>query len=191
MSDTALILKVLEFAAERHRTQLRKGLGRTPYINHPIQVASLLANDAGESDRVLLAAAILHDVVEDTVSSVQERAELEALISERFGNEILSLIIEVTDDKTLEKKQRKRLQVERALGISTRAKKLKIADKIMNVRDITNDPPVDWSMQRITDYFDWAENVVNRLRGVNITLEQLFDESLKTGRSKYASEKTG
>jgi guanosine-3',5'-bis(diphosphate) 3'-pyrophosphohydrolase len=101
MSDTALILKVLEFAAERHRTQLRKGLGRTPYINHPIQVASLLANDAGESDPVMLAAAILHDVVEDTVNSVEERDELEALISENFGDEILSLILEVTDDKTL------------------------------------------------------------------------------------------
>ena len=76
MSDTSLLLKALEFAAVRHRSQFRKGLDRIPYINHPIQVASLLANAAGETDLILLAAAILHDVVEDTVDSVEERDDL-------------------------------------------------------------------------------------------------------------------
>ena len=185
MSDTSLILKALEFAAVRHRTQLRKGLGRTPYINHPIQVASLLANDAGETDPVLLAAAILHDVIEDTVDSVQARDELISSIARIFGEEILFLTLEVTDDKTLEKKERKRLQVENASHKSVNAKKLKIADKIMNLRDIAENPPEDWQLQRISDYFDWAENVVAGLRGVNAKLEQLFDDSLAKGRIKY------
>ena len=185
MSDTSLILKALEFAAGRHKAQVRKGLDRIPYINHPIQVANLLANDAGETDPVLLAAAILHDVIEDTVDSVDEKDELITIISGIFGEEILLLTLEVTDDKTLEKKERKRLQVENASHKSLRARKLKIADKIMNLRDITNNPPTDWSIERITAYFDWAEDVVAGLRGVNIKLEALFDESLSNGRARY------
>ena len=185
MSDTSLVLKALEFAAARHRTQLRKGLDRTPYINHPIQVASLLANFAGETDPVLLAAAILHDVIEDTVDSVKERDELISIISAKFGEEILVLTLEVTDDKTLDKKERKRLQVVNAPHKSDNAKKLKIADKIMNLLDITEKPPADWDLQRISDYFDWANNVVTGLRGVNTKLDYMFDECLSGGRLKY------
>jgi guanosine-3',5'-bis(diphosphate) 3'-pyrophosphohydrolase len=185
MSDTALILKALEFAAGRHRTQFRKGLDRTPYINHPIQVASLLANDADETDPVLISAAILHDVIEDTVNSVEERDELISILSGIFGEEILLLTMEVTDDKTLEKRERKRLQVVNASHKSVNARKLKIADKIMNLRDITDNPPADWPLQRITDYFNWAEDVVAGLRGVNKKLEEMFDEVLARGRSKY------
>ena len=184
-SDKALILKALEFAAERHRTQFRKGLDRTPFINHPVQVASLLANDAGETDTDLLAAAILHDVIEDTVSSVAEKNELVQTMHEIFGTSITSIALEVTDDKTIEKKDRKRLQVENAPFVSLRAKKLRIADKIMNIRDITANPPEDWTLQRIADYFDWAEKVVAGLRGVNLKLEMMFDESLARGRMKY------
>jgi guanosine-3',5'-bis(diphosphate) 3'-pyrophosphohydrolase len=185
MSDTALILKALEFAADRHRSQFRKGLDKTPFINHPIQVASLLANEAGESDPVLLTAAILHDVIEDTVNSVEERDNLAELIARMFGDEVLSLTMEVTDDKTLDKKERKRLQVENASHKSVNARKLKIADKIMNLRDIAVNPPADWPLRRISEYFDWAENVVAGLRGVNDKLERMFDESLVNGRSKY------
>lgn len=185
MSDTSLILKALEFAAGRHRSQFRKGLDRTPYINHPIQVASLLANDAGETDTELLVAAILHDVIEDTVNSVEERDELIGVISGMFGESILALTLEVTDDKTLEKQERKRLQVENASHKSLNAKKLKIADKIMNLRDITYNHPADWQLQRISDYFDWAEDVVAGLRGINIKLEAIFDQTLTKGRSKY------
>jgi len=185
MNNIALNLKALEFAAFRHRSQVRKGKDRTPYINHPIQVANLLVNEAGEYDPVLISAAILHDVVEDTVNTVGERAELIDQISVIFGEEILSITLEVTDDKTLDKKERKRLQVENASHKSDKAKKLKIADKIMNVRDITDNPPDDWSMQRITEYLEWAEKVVAGLRGVNHKLEELFDECLDNARKKY------
>jgi len=180
-----MILKALEFAAVRHRTQKRKGADQSPYINHPIQVASLLANEGGEKDPVLLIAAILHDVVEDTVDTIEEKQELISQISEIFGQQVLSLTLEVSDDKSLEKHERKRLQVEQAPHKSDNAKRLKIADKIMNVRDITNNPPTWWSLQRILDYFDWAEKVVAGLRGVNKRLEEMFDETLKIGRAKY------
>ena len=187
MNDIALILKALNFAALRHRTQLRKGEDKTPYINHPISVANLLANEAGEKDSILLTAAILHDVIEDTVNSVEERDVLINQISEIFGEQIISLTLEVTDDKTLEKKVIKQLQIEEANHKSDNAKKLKIADKIMNVRDITTNPPAGWSLERIVDYLDWSAKVVAGLRGVNKQLEKLFDDCLAEGRLKYGS----
>lgn len=185
MDDVGLILRALEFAVRRHRTQKRKGEEQSPYINHPIQVANLLANEGEEKDPVLLTAAILHDVIEDTVNTQQDKQELIDQISEIFGEQTLSLTLEVTDDKSLEKQERKRLQIEQAPHKSDNAKKLKIADKIMNVRDITNNPPTWWSVQRIKEYFDWAEKVVAGLRGVNKKLEDKFDECLKEGRAKY------
>jgi GTP diphosphokinase / guanosine-3',5'-bis(diphosphate) 3'-diphosphatase len=189
MEDIALVLKALDFAALRHRNQFRKGSDRVPYINHPIQVASLLANEAGETDSALLAAAILHDVVEDTVESTQEKLELIDELKNKFGNEIMELTLEVTDDKSLDKKMRKQLQIDHAIHKSANAKKLKIADKIMNVRDITNNPPSDWPLERIIDYLDWSGKVVAGLRGVNIHLEKLFDECIKEGRFKYQKER--
>ena len=185
MEDIAIVMKALNFASHRHRNQFRKGARKIPYINHPIQVANLLVNDGGENDSVLIAAAFLHDVIEDTVDNATERQELINEMSDIFNKEIMSVTLEVTDDKTLEKKVRKQLQIEDADHKSVRAKKLKIADKIMNIRDITNNPPSDWPIERIIEYLDWSEKVVAGLRGVNIRLEYLFDESLKIGRSKY------
>jgi len=185
MDDISLILKALEFAAIRHRKQFRKGKDKSPYINHPIQVANLLANEGGEKDQVLLAAAILHDIVEDTVETEKEKKILIENIRDMFGDEVLSVTLEVTDDKGLSKEERKRLQVEHAPGLSERAKKLKIADKIANVRDITINPPRRWSVGRITKYLDWSAKVVEGLRGVNKKLEDLFDETLLAGRQKY------
>lgn len=183
--DVGLILRALEFAARRHRTQKRKGEDKSPYINHPIQVANLLANEVGEKDPILLTAAILHDVVEDTVDTPEEKQELIKQISELFGEHVLSLTLGVTDDKSLEKQERKRLQIEQAPHKSDNAKKLKIADKIMNVRDVTTNPPVGWTLQRILEYFDWAEKVVAGLKGVNKKLDDKFNECLIKGRAKY------
>lgn len=185
MEGVPLIIKALEFAAHRHRNQIRKGAEKTPYINHPIQVAGLLVNKAGEKDPVLISSAFLHDVIEDTVSTEEEKLELINSIRETFGEEVLSVTMEVTDDKSLDIKERKRMQVEHAPLMSDRARKLKIADKIMNLRDLSSNPPEDWSYQRILEYHDWAESVVAGLRGVNIKLESLFDETLKAGRLKY------
>jgi guanosine-3',5'-bis(diphosphate) 3'-pyrophosphohydrolase len=187
MEGIELIFKALEFASGRHRAQFRKGQDRTPYINHPIQVANVLVNEAGEKDPVLLSAAILHDVIEDTVNSTEEKQDLIDKISEIFGKEVLSVTMEVTDDKTLDKKVRKQLQIDEASHKSVNAKKLKIADKIMNIRDITHDPPADWPVQRIIEYIDWSEKVVSGLRGVNKILEDKFDESLKVCKSKYSN----
>jgi len=170
-SPVSIVLAAGAFAAHKHRDQRRKGAEASPYINHPIAVANVLANEAGISDPKILAAALLHDTIEDTDTTAQE-LELE------FGREIAAIVAEVTDDKSLPKQERKRLQIEHANTLSAQAKLVKLADKICNVRDMSGSPPVDWSPQRKAEYFTWAKHVVDRIRGVSPVLETLFDEAL-------------
>lgn len=131
-----------------------------------------MANEAGIEDERILIAAILHDTIEDTETTEQE------LIRE-FGKEVAGIVMEVTDDKALPKAERKQLQIEHAGTISRRAKVVKLADKICNLRDIANSPPANWSLVRKQEYFDWAKAVVDGLRGVHPSLEHIFDEAYK------------
>jgi len=163
-----IILSASAFAAHKHRDQRRKGADAVPYINHPIAVANVLANEAGITDSLTLTAALLHDTVEDTQTTA---AELEA----NFGAEVAAIVSEVTDDKSLPKAERKRLQVEHARSISRRAKLLKLADKICNLRDISRSPPTDWPEERRREYFEWANKVAEGLRGESAILDRLFD----------------
>ena len=169
LSMTKQLITALAFAADKHRNQRRKDADASPYINHPIALANLLLNEAGVEDQRVLVAAILHDTIEDTDTTEQE-------LVKHFGKDIADIVLEVTDDKALPKAERKRLQIEHAAHISRRAKLVKLADKICNLRDITASPPADWSPQRKLEYFDWAKSVVDRLRGVHPGLEHLFDK---------------
>lgn len=119
--------------------------------------------------------ALLHDTIEDTATT---RAELEA----EFGPEVAALVAEVTDDKSLEKAERKRLQVETAAGKSDRAKLVKIADKISNLNSLMHSPPADWDAARKRTYVDWAARVVDGCRGVNPRLEARFDEAYRRAK---------
>ena len=167
-NDLPLIFKAIAFAAAKHRDQRRKDAQATPYINHPIAVAEVLVN-AGIHDPEAICAAILHDTIEDTKTSP---GELETL----FGPRITSIVQEVTDDKNLEKAERKRRQVEKSADASRTARLVKLADKICNLRDINSSPPAGWPLARKQEYFDWAKQVVDRIRGVNADLERLFDQ---------------
>ncbi len=174
--NAADFLHALAFAAHKHRDQYRKDVEQSPYINHPIAVAEILAHEGQVTDATLLIAAILHDTVEDTETSF---AELEA----QFGAAVANLVREVTDDKTLDKQQRKELQVEHARKGSPAAKQLKIADKLSNIRDIAGSrPPAGWSLERKIEYLNWAVRVVAGCRGVNPALEAAFDEGLTEAR---------
>ena len=164
-----LILKALEFAAFKHRDQRRKD-EVTPYINHPIALASVLAREGGIQDEVVLAAALLHDTLEDTQTTPDE-------LRGAFGDRIADIVEEVTDDKSLLKAERKRLQIEDAAALSREAKLVKLADKICNVRDVADQPPAKWDLARRREYFDWAKAVVDRLRGTHPELEKRFDEA--------------
>lgn len=182
--ETLLLLKALSFAADKHSRQTRKGAKTIPYINHPIETARVLAEIGKESDCALLAAAVLHDTVEDTKTSP---TEIEAL----FGAEIRAIVDEVTDDKKLPKPVRKQKQIETAPHKSNRAKALKVADKICNVNDMVNNPPVGWSINRRLKYLDWAEAVHAGLKGANPLLDSHLAGLIVSGREAIMAEKGG
>ena len=167
----ALILKAAEFAADRHRRQRRKDVHATPYINHPLALARLLSNEGGVEDPEILAAALLHDTIEDTETTAAE-------LSEAFGERVASIVLEVSDDKSLSHEERKRRQVSNAPHASDDAKLVKLADKTCNLRDVASNPPRDWTLKRRREYFDWACEVVDGLRGVHPGLEAVFDEAV-------------
>ena len=141
MDAAGAFIKAVAFAAEKHRNQRRKDADASPYINHPIALANVLANEGGIQDISVLCAAILHDTIEDTETTADELQDL-------FGRKVTSIVLEVTDDKSLEKHVRKQRQIEHASHISHEAKLVKLADKICNLRDIFASPPADWSAER-------------------------------------------
>jgi len=156
--DLALLLKALAFAAHKHREQRRKDAEASPYINHPIALADALVNEGGITDVEVLCAALLHDTVEDTATTHEE-------LLDAFGSRIARIVAEVTDDKRLAKAERKRLQIEHAPHISREAKLVKLADKLCNLRDVAERPPAGWDLGRRREYFDWAKQVIDGLRG--------------------------
>ena len=164
------ILDALQFAAHKHRDQRRKDLEASPYINHPIALANVLWREGGVTQPDVISAALLHDTIEDTDTT-------EAELRERFGKRIADMVMEVTDDKTLDKATRKRLQISHAPKLSRGAKLVKLADKICNLRDMAASPPKTWPRSRQREYFDWARKVVDGLRGVHPGLERIFDEA--------------
>ena len=166
--DLALLLKALAFAAHKHRDQRRKDAEASPYINHPIALAEVLAGEGGVADIEVLAAALLHDTIEDTATTVEE-------LQQQFGARIAAIVAEVTDDQKLPKAERKRLQIVHAAGLSGGAKLVKLADKICNLRDVAVRPPAKWDLERRREYFDWARQVIDGLRGAHPALEAAFD----------------
>lgn len=166
------VLAAARFAAEKHAQQKRKGAMGEPYFNHLVEVAELIAASSDELDVELVMAALLHDTVEDTGVTLQE-------LEERFGRDVASLVAEVTDDKSLPKETRKDLQVRNAHKKSERAQKLKLADKISNLRSILASPPVGWSLERKQQYFEWARQVVSGLTAPDRVLKAEFDKTYK------------
>ena len=179
LNPLAALVQAVAFAADKHRNQRRKDAEASPYINHPIALANVLANEGGVQDVTVLCAAVLHDTIEDTETTADE---LRAV----FGDQVASVVLEVTDDKSLEKSVRKQKQIEHAPHISPQAQLVKLADKISNLRDILASPPADWSPERKQAYFDWAAAVVAGLRGVHPGLEVVFD-GLYARRLEFAA----
>lgn len=170
LTGLALVLKAVEFASRKHRDQRRKDKRASPYINHPIQLANVLWFEGGVTDPVVIAAALLHDTIEDTQTSWQE-------LRGEFGDAVAEVVLDVTDVKWLKRNVRKRLQVSRAKHSSTRARLVKLADKIVNLRDVAAHPPSGWSLERRREYFDWAREVIDQVRGTHPELERRFDEA--------------
>jgi len=170
MSDTVLIVKASNFAAIKHKTQKRKDPEGTPYINHPLGVAHILTT-AGVEDVEVIVSAILHDTVEDTDTTLDE-------IEAEFGKSIRGIVAEVTDDKNLVKEERKRLQIVHGPHKSSKAKLVKLADKLYNITDLERATPKGWTEERKQQYFLWSAKVVLGLRGSNQIMEDKIDEVL-------------
>ena len=132
-------------------------------------MAAVLATEGGLDAPDVICAALLHDTIEDTLTTADELAAI-------FGDRVLGIVLEVTDDKSLDKVSRKDEQVRHAPFISREAKLVKLADKICNLRDILASPPADWSRERKRAYFEWSARVMAGLRGVHPKLEAVFDE---------------
>ena len=141
------VLRAADAAARWHVHQRRKGAAEEPYINHLLEVATLVAEATKGKDPDLVIAALLHDAIED-----QEVPR--GVIAQAFGEGVAKLVEEVTDDKNLEKQERKRLQIEHSHKKSQRAKILKLADKTSNLRAIAASPPPDWSVKRRLEYVE-------------------------------------
>ena len=174
MNDVVSIARALDFAARKHVDQRRKGIAEEPYINHLVEVALLLAEATEGKDTELVMAGLLHDSIEDQGVLHEDLVEL-------FGADVADLVREVTDDKTLEKHIRKQLQITETPHKSERAKMLKFADKISNLRSLKLSPPEDWEAPRRREYFEWAKKVVAGCGDVSVFLRGKFDEAYRNG----------
>ena len=172
-----MIIKALQFAAEKHKGQLRKGNLKTPYINHPIKVAFVLQTIGGVTDENVLAAALLHDVIEDTDATHKDLANL-------FNTKIADIVIEISDEKGLDREVRKRLQIQDAVNLSYEAKIIRIADKLYNIQDVCGIDAPNWNYDRKYEYIQWAEKVVNQIKGTHEALETSFFDEHRWGRLK-------
>lgn len=171
MSDMALLIDAVKFAAERHRNQRRKDAEASPYINHPLAVTSLLAVEAGIDDLLTLQAAVLHDTMEDTDTTYEE-------LVDHFGAAVADAVRENTDDKSIkDKHERKRLQVVNAPKKSLAAARVKLADKTCNLRDIANTPPSDWTLEKKQNYFDVAKQEADALTVQDEALRTAFEKA--------------
>jgi GTP diphosphokinase / guanosine-3',5'-bis(diphosphate) 3'-diphosphatase len=171
MNEIETILSAARYAAEKHSGQKRKGAAGEPYVNHVIEVAHLVST-AIPNDLNVVVAALLHDVIEDTDVTAEE-------MSKHFGQDVTALVIEMTDDKSLPKEDRKRLQIEHAPKMSVRAQTIKLADKISNLESILSSPPAKWDYERKKRYFEWGKQVVDALSSPNALLKAEFERTYR------------
>lgn len=165
---TELLIRALHFAAHKHRDQRRKDNEASPYINHPIDVMTILAIEAKIDDVNILAAALLHDTLEDTETTFEE-------LQQHFGNLIAGIVVELTDDQDLPRPERYQLQQQKAVNYSREARLIRIADKIANTRDASRSPPATWSFERLEGHFNQSLDVMALLRKTHQEMEDLFD----------------
>jgi (p)ppGpp synthase/HD superfamily hydrolase len=170
MNDIVSVLKAADAVARWHIHQRRKGAAQEPYVNHLLEVASLVTQATGGKDTDAVIAALLHDAIED------QGVTAETIASE-FGVHVAAIVMEVTDDKVLPKAGRKREQVESAAKESREAKLIKLADKTSNLRAVATSPAIGWPVKRRLEYVNWAKSVVAGIRGTSPWLEKQFDEA--------------
>lgn len=175
--DIAAVLKALHFAAEKHRVQRRKDPADTPFVNHLIDVAEILASVGRITDISVLQAAVLHDTLEDTATTPEE-------LEQAFGSRVRHLVEELTEDMSLRRIERKQQIIDRAPHMSLEARQLKIADMVSNLRSLRLQDSPEWPLKYRKQYVDFAEKVFAGCRGINTGLDELFERTLAETRQK-------
>ena len=178
-SDVERVLDGLSYAAECHQFQKRKNTKGTPYISHPIEVAESIITIGKVYDADIIIAALLHDTIEDTQATFHD-------IRARFGDKVEGYVREVTDDKSLSSAKRKKLQIIHAPQKSKGAAIVKLSDKLYNLNNLLRDPPVEWTRERIDQYFQWAQTVVDNLPDANKPLKEEVHNVVKEYWKKQA-----
>ncbi|WP_321529017.1 HD domain-containing protein [Sedimenticola selenatireducens] len=177
MSD---VFRALSFAAEAHKDQRRKGAGGSPYVNHLIECAALMTGVAKIDNTLVIQAAILHDILEDT--SVTED-QLLAL----FGEKVVEYVKAVTDDKRLNLAERRAAQITHLKSASNAVKLIKLADHCSNIASI----PADWSKERIESYISWSRNVVSLCFAASPELAEEYEKRIvHSGQTSNGTTKT-
>lgn len=171
----SLLIDAINYAAIQHRYQKRKDSDKTPYINHPIGVMNILANECNIHDNNVLIAAVLHDTIEDTDTTYND-------IVTRYGKYIADIVQQCTDDKSLPASQRKIQQIEHAKHneLSYQAKLVKLADKLYNLRDIIRAASPTWNINRIQGYMIWAKQVTQYIDNANDVLRNALNKVYKS-----------
>lgn len=177
-ANITLLARAYAFAAAQHTGQRRKAASSEPYLNHLAEVANLLAYATEGNNASLVAAGVLHDILEDTETTPDE---LHAL----FGPAVADIVEEVTDPPGLSEMDRRRRQIDHAHELSPQAKLLKIADKTSNIRERFVHRPEGQSDEQIREYIEWGEMVVAGCRGLNEKLEDAFSEAFDASLRKY------
>lgn len=172
----ARALRAADFAARAHRTDRRRGDADSPYMNHVLEVAALLAETTGGRDPLLVTAALLHDLPAKT-SIPRETIERE------FGREAAAVVYEAHMERGGDREDRRRTEIDAAPRMSPRARQLKLADKTSSIRGLRSAPPAGWGRAEAEHYLTWAEAVAAGCAGVNPALDRAFRDAVADCRS--------
>lgn len=171
--------KARDFVTVKHSHLFRPNKAKQPIIEHLAEVAGLVEM-AGGTD-VQIAAAWLHDTVEDTKTTLD-------MIRQEFGVEIARLVDGLTDPPefaAMPLAQRKPLQAERLAKKSDEIKLIKLCDQISNVRSVLHDPPSEWDAAKSLAYVTGAQKLAEICAGLSPMLDGLFDEVFDEACRKY------
>lgn len=170
--DLLLVARASDYAARKHALDRRKGAAAEPYINHLAEVALLVAEATRGQDAELIAAAYLHDTLEDTDATFEELAAL-------FGRDVAVTVRDVTNDPDVPSHEKKHWQARMIASKGAAARRIKIADQTSNVLGIIHSPPMDWNEERRRTYVRGAALVVSAAAGTDDFLEARFAEAYR------------
>jgi len=180
--DAEAVLGAAIFATEKHKSQVRSNEKKTPYIIHPIEVADLVMKIGHVYDKDVLITALLHDVMDDTQTTYEQ-------ITSLYGTKVSSYLEEMTSKQGLSLKEQKKQQIMQAFRQNPSVAIIKLSDKLSNLKTLATSPPPSWSRDRIDQYFQWAQTVIENLPESNQLLKKAVKNVISDYWEKQAQQK--